>query len=163
MIVGLLAILKAGGAYVPLDAAYPKERLAFMVEDANISVLLTHGDLVENLPVAVPLTICVDRDKSAIGQLSAENPSNQATPDNLAYVIYTSGSTGRPKGVQISHRALANFQCAMRRRPGVTAQDKVVAVTTLSFDIAGFEIYPTLCAGACILVVSREEASDDVE
>lgn len=160
MIVGLLAILKAGGAYVPLDAAYPKERLAFMVEDANISVLLTHGDLVEKLPVAVPLTICVDRDKSAIEQRNTENPSNQATPDNLAYVIYTSGSTGRPKGVQISHRALANFQCAMRRRPGVTAQDKLVAVTTLSFDIAGFEIYPTLCSGACIRVVSRAEASD---
>jgi len=163
MVVGLLGILKAGAAYVPLDPAYPNERLAFILDDAKVSVLLTQEDALGGLPEYRGQIIRLDSDWSTIAQESNENPSNEATGDNLAYVIYTSGSTGKPKGVQIPHRAVVNFLNSMRQEPGMTSQDVILAITTLSFDIAGLELYLPLTVGACVRIVSREVASDGAQ
>jgi amino acid adenylation domain-containing protein len=160
MVVGLLAILKAGGAYVPLDPAYPLERLSFMLEDAELPVLLTQDRVRRNLPESSARIVCLDTDWNEIEKESTENSACKAQPENLAYVIYTSGSTGKPKGVQIPHRAVVNFLTSMRVRPGMTADDRLLAVTTLSFDIAGLEIYLPLSVGASVEIVSRTVASD---
>jgi amino acid adenylation domain-containing protein len=158
-VVALLGTLKAGGAYVPLDPTFPRERLAFMVEDANISVLLTQQRLAGGLPIhQVPL-VCLDTGKE-MAQESGENPSWPASSENLAYVIYTSGSTGKPKGVQICHRAVVNFLESMRREPGLTEDDRLLSVTTLSFDIAALEVYLPLIVGAQVRLVSRSVAAD---
>ncbi len=161
MIIAILAIWKAGAAYVPLDPTYPAERLAFMAEDSAIAVLITE----ERVRSAVALgstvrvlTIDGDRDVT-LNKSSAAVPIETAGED-LAYVIYTSGSTGKPKGVQISHRALANFLTSMLEEPGITADDCLLSVTTLSFDIAGLELYLPLVAGARIVIATREAASD---
>ncbi|MBD2567365.1 non-ribosomal peptide synthetase [Anabaena lutea] len=163
MVIGLLAILKAGGAYIPLDPAYPKERLGYMLADSQLSVLLTQKSLLENLPIHHTQVVCLDVEGDKISQQIADNPINKITPENLAYLIYTSGSTGKPKGVQISHGAVVNFLIAMRQKPGLTAQDILLSVTTLSFDIAGLEIYLPLTVGAQTVIVSRQEASDGIQ
>jgi surfactin family lipopeptide synthetase A len=160
MIVGLLGILKAGGAYVPLDPTYPHERLSFMVEDAEVPVLLTQSRVVQRLPQSNATVVCLDTDWPTIAKESDEDPASETKPENLAYVIYTSGSTGKPKGVQIPHRAVVNFLTSMSRKPGMTSADRLLAVTTLSFDIAGLEIYLPLILGASVEIVSREVASD---
>jgi thioester reductase-like protein/amino acid adenylation domain-containing protein len=163
-IIGLLGILKAGGAYVPLDPSYPQERLSYMVEDAKLLALLTQKKLMgictnfitdENIKI-----ICIDGDGDEIDQQSAENPVSQITPQNLAYTIYTSGSTGKPKGVQIEHQSVVNFLTSMSREPGMTATDILLAITTISFDIAGLEMYLPLTVGGCLVIVSREVAAN---
>jgi amino acid adenylation domain-containing protein len=163
MVIGLLGILKAGGAYVPLDPSYPQERLAFILEDAQASVLLTQASLLEEIPRNQAQVICVDIDWHLIARQSQENISSQATTDNLAYVIYTSGSTGKPKGVQISHLALSNFLDSMKKAPGLGSEDTLLAVTTYSFDIAALELFLPIIVGARLVVVSREIVSDGVE
>ena len=163
MVVGLLGILKAGGAYVPLDPAYPKERLRLILEDAQASLLLTEAALIESLPESRARIVCLDADWEAIAQAGEAGGLARHNPDNLAYVIFTSGSTGRPKGVQISHRAVVNFLSSMREQPGLTQQDTLLSVTTLSFDIAGLEIYLPLTTGARVVVASREESADGAQ
>ncbi len=158
MVVGLLAILKAGGAYVPLDPAYPKDRIAFILEDARAAVLLTQFSLAASLPPHAAQVL--DLDMVDVSAESREDSWADVTPANRAYVIYTSGSTGKPKGVQIPHRAVVNFLTSMRREPGLTAADTLLAVTTLSFDIAGLELWLPLTTGACVVIASREEAAD---
>lgn len=160
MVVGLLGILKAGGAYVPLDAGYPPDRLAFMLEDARVPVLLTQERLASRLPEHRAEVVYLDGSAELVSPEGAANPVSGVAADNLAYVIYTSGSTGTPKGVQISHRALVNLLCSMRREPGLTERDVLLSVTTLSFDIAGLELYLPLITGARVDLVSREEAAD---
>lgn len=160
MVVGLLGVLKAGGAYLPLDPSFPPDRLGFMVEDAEVSIILTQRVLMNVLPMHGAQVICMDDDWERIAGESEETPVSNVASDNLAYVIYTSGSTGRPKGVQIPHRALVNFLQSMRRQPGITAQDKLLAVTTLSFDIAGLELFLPLTVGARLVLVSRAVAAD---
>jgi amino acid adenylation domain-containing protein len=160
MIVGLLGILKAGGAYVPLDPAYPRDRVAFMLEDANVPVLLTQRRLLGSIPESRAKVVLLDPDSHEFATEQAENPVSKAGPKNLAYVIYTSGSTGKPKGVQILHRAVVNFLTSMSHKPGMTAKDRLLAVTTLSFDIAGLEIFLPLSVGASFEIVSRQVASD---
>jgi amino acid adenylation domain-containing protein len=162
MMVGLLGILKAGGGYVPLDPEFPRERLAFMLEDSAAPVLVTQQHLLERLPESRATVICLDRDAEKIAHGSQENPKTQTSPENLAYVIYTSGSTGKPKGVQIPHRAVVNFLNSMKSKPGIDASDVLVAVTTLSFDIAGLELYLPLTVGARVVIAGREVASDGV-
>jgi amino acid adenylation domain-containing protein len=162
MVVGLLGILKAGGAYVPMDPMYPKERLRFMLDDAQASVLLTQQRLIAELPKSDASLVCLDADWKEISNTPAETPESGVKPKALAYVIYTSGSTGKPKGVAIPHGALVNFLYAMREQPGLEAEDTLLAVTTLSFDIAALELYLPLIVGACVVVVSREVASDGV-
>ena len=163
MVVGLLGILKAGGAYVPLDPGLPRERLAFMLKDAQAPIMLTQEYLATSLPKNQTRIICLDRDWEVIAQQNNENPISEVTPDHLAYTIYTSGSTGSPKGVQIPHRAAVNFLNSMRLTPGMTAQDRLLAVTTITFDIAGLELFLPLIVGARVVIVSREVASDGVQ
>jgi len=160
MVVGLLGILKAGGAYVPIDPAYPAERQTYMLTNSEAPVIVTQEELRDSLPVGNAHVVCLDTDWSAIAQRPSTPPDVAGDPEQLAYVIYTSGSTGNPKGVQIPHRALVNFLTTMRERPGLTAEDVLVAVTTLSFDIAGLELYLPLTTGARVVIAPSETAED---
>ena len=163
MVVGLLGILKAGGAYVPLDPEYPQDRLRFILEDAQVSVLLTQQHLVEKLPECQAQLVSLDTNWQFISQLPQGNPITNAQASNLAYVIYTSGSTGQPKGVQISHTAVSNFLFAMQQRPGITKQDTLLAITTISFDIAALEIFLPISVGACLVIARRDVTIDGRE
>ena len=163
MLVAILGVLKAGAAYVPLDPAYPKDRIAFIVEDAQLQLLLTQERLIEQLPTTSVQAIRVDAEWPSIASESADNPGLEVTPRNLAYVLYTSGSTGKPKGVQIEHGNVVNFLCSMRREPGLTADDVLLALTTLSFDIAGLELFLPLTVGARIVMATREQAIDGAQ
>ena len=160
MVVALLGILKAGGAYVPLDPTYPIERLSVMVEDAQLSIIVTQPELIEKLPAHEAQLIALTPYWSQFCGESEENPTPNTDASNLAYVIYTSGSTGKPKGVQIPRSALSNFLHSMSERPGITSQDTLLAVTTLSFDIAGLEIHLPLSLGARVVLMRRENAAD---
>jgi amino acid adenylation domain-containing protein len=156
LVVGILAILKAGGAYVPLDPNYPKERLDFMLEDAQERVLLTHERLLNSLPVHRSKVICLDRVRREIAAESGANIENEATPENLAYVTYTSGSTGTPKGVLIEHRGLCNVAEEQARRFSVNPADRVLQFASLSFDASIFEIVIALTAGARLYLGTPE-------
>jgi len=160
MLTGLLGILKAGGAYVPIDPAYPRERIAYMLQDSGASVLLTQEKLVNHLPKHEAQVFCLDIDWEKISQEANNNPGGALMPQNVAYVIYTSGSTGKPKGVAIEHCTLVNFLNSMASEPGLNSKDVLFAVTTLSFDIAGLELYLPLMIGAQVNLVSREVAAD---
>ncbi|HEV3456768.1 MAG TPA: amino acid adenylation domain-containing protein, partial [Thermoanaerobaculia bacterium] len=167
MVVALLAILKAGGAYVPLDPGHPAARLGLVLGDSAPAVLVTEERWLERLGgeggAGGAFAVCLDREREWI---AAEDgaPLDDATaaggPENLAYVIYTSGSTGQPKGVGLPHRAVVNFLRAMAERPGLAAGDVVPALTTLTFDIAGLEIYLPLAVGGRVEVVGSEEGAD---
>ncbi len=160
MVVALLGVLKAGGAYVPLDPDFPQERVAMMLADSRPLVLLTEEGLKADLPALDSRVVSLDGDWEEISQNKTTNPLNELAGENLAYLIYTSGSTGVPKGVQIPHRAMVNFLNAMRVEPGLAPDDLLLAVTTLSFDIAVLELFLPLTVGASVEVVSREVASD---
>jgi len=182
MVASLLGILKAGGAYVPLDPTYPPERLQFMLEDAQVSVLLTQRDfglpildfrldttdqdsetkeankppnLIQNHLIQNPKVVCLEKDWEAIAQESEQNLTNQTTVDSLAYVVYTSGSTGTPKGVAVTHRAVNRLACNTNYitfEPG----DKVAQCSNISFDAATFEIWGALLNGAQLVGIDRE-------
>ncbi|WP_218081857.1 non-ribosomal peptide synthetase [Anthocerotibacter panamensis] len=156
LVVGLLAILKAGGAYVPLDPNYPTQRLSLMLED--IALLLTEQSLLERLPQTPAPVFFLDQ--AAIALLPTNNPTSPVTAEHLAYVIYTSGSTGRPKGVQIQHRSVVHFLTVVGIEPGLTPEDVLLAVTSLSFDIAALELLLPLTTGA--QVVLAPAAADPV-
>jgi surfactin family lipopeptide synthetase A len=158
MMVGLLGILKAGGAYVPLDPNYPQERLQYKLQDSAISLLLTQQKLLAKLPNHSAEVICLDLDWHKIAQYITETIESGVQPNNLAYVIYTSGSTGKPKGVQIEHHSVINFLTAMARSPGLEAQDTLLSVTTISFDIHVLELFLPLSLGAKVIIASREIA-----
>ncbi len=162
MVAGLLGILKAGGAYVPLDPSYPKERLEYMLGDSRATMLVASKRLLERFSGHNVRAICLEEEGPAIAEESDQNPRSGVTGDNLAYVIYTSGSTGKPKGVQIEHRKVVNFLSAMRREPGLRESDAMLAVTTVSFDIAALEIFLPLAVGGRVIVASGEVASDGV-
>ncbi len=154
MIVGLLAILKAGGAYVPLDLAYPSERLAFMLEDSSVPVLLTQSQLVESLPQHQAQVVCLDFDWEEISRYGEENLASTVTPDNLAYIIYTSGSTGQSKGVLIEHQALVNHSVCIAKHYDLQITDKVLQFASISFDVAAEELFSTLVSGATVVLRS---------
>ncbi|MFA7241064.1 MAG: amino acid adenylation domain-containing protein [Sulfuricellaceae bacterium] len=160
MLIGLLAILKTGSAYVPLDPTYPPERIRYVLNDAGVSLLVTQSQLVSELPAVDCRLFLLDKVNEADGIASA--PPTAADEAALAYVIYTSGSTGNPKGVMISHRAAANFLHSMRETPGIRPTDTVLAVTTISFDIAVLELYLPLSVGAKI-VIADEAMTRDAE
>jgi amino acid adenylation domain-containing protein/non-ribosomal peptide synthase protein (TIGR01720 family) len=167
LLVSVLGVLKAGGAYVPLDPTYPADRIAFILEDAQVPVLLTQTRwLSEAPPSAGPHTVqrlCLDRDWSRIAQQPTTPVASAATAENLAYVMYTSGSTGKPKGVQVLHRTVNNFLFSMREQPGLSEQDVLLAVTSLSFDISGLELFLPLLVGAQLVLVSQEAAADGAQ
>ncbi len=160
MMIALLGVLKAGGAYVPIDPGYPPERLVYMLHESQIELLLTQHDLLEQLPQERPATLCIDTDWGSISQEQTDNVKSKVNAENRMYVIYTSGSTGHPKGVQILHRAVTNFLLSMKHDLHVTEQDTLLAVTTLSFDIAGLELFLPLISGAQLLLERREVTSD---
>jgi amino acid adenylation domain-containing protein len=159
MIIGLLGILKAGGAYVPLDPRYPKDRVEFVLRDAAASVLLTQASLAGDISGSEH-AILLDADWAAIATESDAKLDSTTSGEDLAYVIYTSGSTGLPKGVEIPHEALINFLWSMKKSPGLSAEDVLLAVTTISFDIAGLELFLPLITGAKLVVLSREDATN---
>jgi amino acid adenylation domain-containing protein len=160
MVVALFGVLKAGGAYVPLDPSFPHNRLRDMIEDARIPLLVTHRDLDRALTVRPERVVRLDADWNDISAQSAAPLESTPRPEDLAYVLYTSGSTGRPKGVEIPHSALVNLLRSMQREPGFTATDTLLALTTLSFDIAGLEIYLPLVSGGRLVIANHEDAYD---
>ena len=158
-IVGLLGILKAGGAYVPFDPGYPKERLAFMLEDAQVSILLTQSQLVDSLPPNQAQVICLDSDWSTIAQCSQENLDSEVNPENLAYVIYTSGSTGKPKGAMNTHQGICNRLLWMQETYGLIESDacggqsqRVLQKTPFSFDVSVWEFFWPLITGDRLII-----------
>jgi amino acid adenylation domain-containing protein len=160
LIVALLGILKSGGAYVPLDPQYPAGRLSMMVEDSGLRVMVTQEPFRSKFSQYQGQLVCLDRQSESISLESPKNRSGGAKAENLAYVIYTSGSTGKPKGVQISHRSLVNLLFSMQSSPGLTAEDTLLAVTTVAFDIAALELYLPLTVGARVILATRETAAD---
>jgi amino acid adenylation domain-containing protein len=160
MLVAVLAILKAGGAYVFLDPAYPVERLSFMLEDSQAMLLISEHQLVPELQTTSEKTLILDRENHLVATQSQSNPFPQAMPHNLAYVLYTSGSTGKPKGVQIEHRSVVNFLTSMRATLGFDSHDVLLAITTMSFDIAGLELYLPLVTGGRVIIATREMTID---
>jgi len=154
-IAAMLAVLKAGGVYVPLDPSYPPERLQFMLEDAEITVVLTQTDWSDTLQTDKTKILCLEQEWDLIGQESDENLSVPCTPDQPAYVIYTSGSTGTPKGVIVPHRAVNRLVCETNYVK-ITADDRIAQVANLAFDAATFEIWGALLNGAQLVGVERE-------
>jgi amino acid adenylation domain-containing protein len=162
MVVGMLAILKAGGAYVPLDPAYPPDRLRYMLEDSAPKVVLTQSLLRQSLASFARRLLCVDEvaDDVRAACRRSESGGMALSPATLAYVIYTSGSTGRPKGVMVPHCGVVNFLASMRQHPGIRATDRLLAVTTICFDIAALEIFLPIVSGASVVIASRTVALD---
>jgi amino acid adenylation domain-containing protein len=156
MLVGLLGILKAGGAYLPLDAEYPKDRLAFMLEDAQVKIVVTQEQLLDRLPQRNIHRVCLDSNWSAISQELLVGPLAGALPENLAYAIYTSGSTGKPKGVLIEHRGVVNVIESAIKTFSLGPGSRVVQLASLSFDASVLEIFTALLSGATVYLVSRE-------
>jgi surfactin family lipopeptide synthetase A len=161
MVAALLAITKAGAAYVPLDPSLPARRLAYMIDDSGMEILLTQRELRSSLSAFAGTIIEVDSGDWQSN--SSENVIVKVTPEHLAYVIYTSGSTGEPKGVQITRRALTNFLWSMKEWLRPEAGQATLAATTISFDIAGLEIWLPLLVGGHVVVVSREAAGNGEE
>ncbi|MEH1785598.1 MAG: non-ribosomal peptide synthase/polyketide synthase [Nostoc sp.] len=156
MVVGLLGILKAGGAYVPLDPEYPQERLSFLLENAQVSVLLTQQKLVEKLQKHQAQVVCLDTDWHFIAQLPQENAIAEVQATNLAYVIYTSGSTGRPKGVMVEHRGLCNLTHAQIQIFGLHSDSRVLQFASFSFDASIWEIVLALGSGATLYLGTKD-------
>jgi len=155
ILVALLAVQKAGCTYIPLDPIYPKDRLALILEDGNPALMITEKKLLESLPKTETKNIFIE-EIEAYQDYPGDNTDFSVTPNTVAYLIYTSGSTGKPKGVQIEHFSLVNFLNSMAKKPGITPSDVMLAVTTISFDIAGLEMYLPLLCGATIFIASQE-------
>ncbi|MBR1143098.1 non-ribosomal peptide synthase/polyketide synthase [Bradyrhizobium sp. AUGA SZCCT0431] len=163
MMVALLAVLKAGGAYLPLDPDYPPERLSHMLRDSGAALVLTQSSLLEQFAPVLKETgaeawLLDEQDRG--GDHDAGNLDVAVHPESLAYVIYTSGSTGLPKGVMVRHDAVTNFLATMAERPGMTPQDRVLGLTSLSFDIAVLELWLPLTLGARVVLADRAAAHD---
>ena len=160
MLVAMLGVLKSGCAYVPLDVVYPEERLRFILDETQPSVLLTDESLSGYFSAWQGCRVLLDAESRLIEAESRQAPVSGITATDRAYVIYTSGSTGTPKGVEVSHRAFVNLLAAMGIRPGFKAHDILLAVTTLSFDIAGLELMLPLSVGGKVVIASRETSAD---
>lgn len=155
----LLAIMQCGAAYLPLDPEYPKERLEFMLHDSNAKVLLTSKILFASLP-SWSHTLFIEDAIEALDQYDTTPLPFIVNSDNNAYILYTSGSTGNPKGVPITHKNLVNFLCSMALEPGIDENDRLLSITTISFDIAGLELYLPLMKGATLILADHETARD---
>ncbi|MFJ8538324.1 amino acid adenylation domain-containing protein [Streptomyces sp. NPDC093591] len=166
LVAALLGVMAAGAAYIPLDPKLPVERLAYMAEDSRARLLLGERALRENRPAGLPVLNLDDLDAGVTGTVAqrtgdgARTKPAVPTPSGPAYILYTSGSTGRPKGVAIAHRALVNLLLSMRENTGFSAADSLLAVTTISFDIAGLELFMPLVAGGRVIVCDSETAAD---
>ncbi len=165
LIITLLAILKARGAYLPLDINYPAQRLAYIIDNAQVSIIISESEtsLSSILPPDNDRIRIINPNDDNLKSKSVENlPSSSAKMDNLAYVIYTSGSTGKPKGVEIEHHNLTNLLTAFKQKLQITKEDRWLSVTTISFDIAALEIFLPLITGATLHLVSQETARDGI-
>ncbi|HVR95771.1 MAG TPA: amino acid adenylation domain-containing protein [Thermoanaerobaculia bacterium] len=160
MVVGILGILKAGGAYVPLDPSYPDERLAYMIDDAELSVVLTETGASSVAQASAVTVLDLDRERQRIARRSEEAPALRAVAGNLTYVIYTSGSTGRPKGVMVPHRGVVNRLLWGQETYGLAPADRVLQKTPVSFDVSVWELFWPLVTGAQ-LVLARPEGHRD--
>jgi len=160
MMIAMLAILKAGGAYVPLDPDYPADRLSYMLSDSQAKVLLVDDETDRSFPLGLVSVVSLMGDADAINAQSEAALMSAPDPDSLAYVIYTSGSTGKPKGVAVPHRSVVNFLYSMAQRPGMDSSDVMVAVTTISFDIAVLELWLPLTVGAQTVIADRKAIID---
>ncbi|WP_263372825.1 non-ribosomal peptide synthetase/type I polyketide synthase [Granulicella aggregans] len=163
LVVSLLATWKAGATYIPLDPTFPMERLKMVFEDLHQPTILTQSRLAADLPSAGTRLICVDERWAAIDVEDAGPLDLKYDPSAVAYVIYTSGSTGRPKGVEVTQTNVVNLLQSMAKKPGMTSKDILVAVTTISFDIAALEVYLPLITGAKLVLATRAVASDGTE
>ncbi|MEK6222140.1 MAG: amino acid adenylation domain-containing protein, partial [Chloroflexota bacterium] len=163
MLASLLGVLKTGAAYVPLDPAYPHDRIALMLDDAHVKVVLTDNGLPEEIQAGNAKVVQWNTHAETIAKQSKRKPKKNGSSDKSMYVIYTSGSTGKPKGVEVPHRAVVNFLSSMRDQPGLTQDDVLLAVTTLSFDIAVLEIFLPLTVGAKVVLSTREVSADGVQ
>jgi amino acid adenylation domain-containing protein len=159
--IALAGVLKAGAAYVPLDPTHPADRIRYMLEDAGVACVITLGRFALTLDAAAPILLMDDEHDDTVSPCNV-GPEVSVRPEDLTYVIYTSGSTGRPKGVQIEHRNMVSFLEAMRREPGLSSKDVLLAVTTPSFDIAGLEFWLPMSVGAHIVIASRADVLDGV-
>jgi amino acid adenylation domain-containing protein len=160
LVVALLALMKCGATYVPLDPTYPAERLEFMLDDSAARFLLTSA------PAALATTatvLAIDEALASARSHSDQEPAPLPDSQQVLYVLYTSGSTGKPKGVQITHRNVVNFLCSMQQAPGISADDKLLAITTISFDIAGLELFLPLMSGATVVLADAFAAKDGKE
>lgn len=160
LVVALLAVLKAGCAYIPMDPVYPQNRLRMMIEDGEPTVIITETVLNDTVAGSGVPVILIDQLEVSHSESSANHPGETVTSESAAYVIFTSGSTGRPKGVVISHRSLVNFLWSMQSEPGIGDSDVLMAVTTISFDISGLEIWLPLISGATVVVAGQSVAAN---
>jgi amino acid adenylation domain-containing protein len=160
MIVGLLGILKAGAAYLPLEPALPQARIGAFLHEARVGIVVTESHLLDLLPALQTSAACLDRDWPAIAAESTERIDGGAGAENLAYVVFTSGSTGTPKGVAVEHRQLVNYVAAAVDRLDLTVAKSFATVSTIAADLTNTVIYPSLCSGAELHVISQERASD---
>ena len=157
LVVGILGILKAGGAYLPLDPGYPKERLAFMVTDSGLRVILSQQNLRAGLPAGDAQVVCLDSEWDSISREKPDNAVSAVKPQNLAYIIYTSGSTGRPKGVLLEHLGLCNLVQAQAVGFDIHPGSRVLQFASISFDASVSEIFATLAAGATLCMAKFEK------
>lgn len=168
MVVALLAILKAGGAYVPIDPKYPANRIRHMVQDSGAKLIITESHIqdellgpgIQRLDIRGNWTHTPEANTPLFNSVKTRFDSVKTKSDRLMYTIYTSGSTGKPKGVQVTHDNVVNFLRSMQQTPGISPHDKLLAITTLSFDIAVLELYLPLITGATVEIASRELAAD---
>ncbi len=159
MIISLVAILKSGAAYLPLDPAYPKDRVEFMLKDSGAKMLITQKKHEQYFTSSIS-EILIEDAWASLNNYDASELDTVIGGDDLAYILYTSGSTGLPKGVLVTHHNMANLLVGMKRKPGISHSDKLLAISTISFDIAGLELFLPLISGACIVLADAETAKD---
>jgi len=160
MLVSVLGVLKAGGCYLPLDPAFPDERTGFMYKDSSAKVLITQNSLSGKFRNFDTKILYIDNEWPLISGQKPEKPADTINNRNLAYMIYTSGTTGKPKGVKVHHQAVVNFLLSMSKEPGLTGKDRLLAVTTLSFDISVLELFLPLATGASVVIAGENELID---
>jgi amino acid adenylation domain-containing protein/non-ribosomal peptide synthase protein (TIGR01720 family) len=160
LIVGVIGILKSGAAYVPLDPLFPEERLSMILDETKAKAVLTQRHLASLFPSSMINTIYLDGDEKSVNKHRRENPPNRAKPENLVYVMFTSGSTGKPKGVAIEHRQLLNYVNAILNRLSISSPSRFATVSSYATDLGNTAIFPALCSGGSVYLISRERASD---
>jgi len=163
LLISLLAIMKTGAAYVPIDPEYPLKRIDYMLEDSEAKLLIISQKYKSRFSSGGTKEIVLEEIYPELINFPTNDPEVKVKGTDLAYVIYTSGSTGKPKGIAIEHHSLCNFLCSMQKEPGISAQDKLLAVTTISFDISGLELYLPLISGAELLITDADTAKDPRE
>src|SRR5262249_3004106 len=148
MVISLLGVLKAGAAYLPLDPAYPRDRLAYMINDSQVRLVITISQAAELFAGQAAERLLIDRQWPEVAEESQSDPGLSSTADNLVYVIYTSGSAGQPKGVMVAHRSLVNYTVAVIRNCELTSADRMLQFASINFDVSAEEIYGSLSSGA---------------